>query len=315
MNSRRIFILSCAILILISVPVYFLMNGPSARIGKVLGNSVNNFYSQKTIKVSPLPKRNDDISDPNILAGSVVLMDGNERTILYSKNPQESVPIASVTKVMTALVSMDLYGLSDIVEAGDSAVSVAGSKIFLKKGEKMKVEDLLYGLPLNSGNDAAYALANGKLSQADFVTKMNEKAKELGMKETEYKDPAGLDDTGRSSARDIAFLFTYALKNETFKKIVSTPDAVIQSIDKSETHELKNSNRLTTGEISLEGIIGGKTGFTPDAGHGLVSAAVRNAETLISVVLKTNSNAASASAEESKKLLDWGFGAFDFNRN
>jgi D-alanyl-D-alanine carboxypeptidase (penicillin-binding protein 5/6) len=134
----------------------------------------------------------------------------------------------------------------------------------------------------------------------------------LGLKNTHFKDVAGLDDSGRSTAKDIAILFSYGLSNPEFAKIVSTPELDVSSVDGKEIHKLKNSDRLVTGEIPLEGIIGGKTGFTPDAGHTLVSAATRDGQTLVAVVLKTASDSKVASAQEVKKLLTWGFESYIF---
>jgi D-alanyl-D-alanine carboxypeptidase len=144
---------------------------------------------------------------------------------------------------------------------------------------------------------------------------MNEKASEIGMKDTQFKDPAGLDDTGHSTAFDMAILFSYAIKNQTFKTVVGTAEKEIYSTDGSVVHKLKNTNRLTTQEIPFDGVIGGKTGFTPDAGHALVCAAEKNGVTLISVVIKTASSANSASAEETRKLLSWGFESYTFFKN
>lgn len=301
-----------SLILICSAGLIFVFSRNNAVDGRVLGASVNNFYSGKTVKISPPPVKHSNVSDPKILSESAILLYEPNKYILYSQNENYPVPIASITKVMTTLVSLDLYKLDDVVEVPQEAAKIIGSKIFLKQGEKITAENLLYGMLLNSGNDAARTLAVGKVSYQEFISLMNKKAENLGLKQTEFKDETGLDDQGYSSAKDVAILFSYALKNTEFEKIVNTPEKEIISVDGSETHLLKNSTRLTTGEIPLDGIIGGKTGFTPDAGHSLVSAASRNGVTLISVVLKTNDNSPTASASESKKLLTWGFDSFDF---
>jgi len=280
--------------------------------GLVLGESINNFYLEKTVKIHKYPKKIEPAAKVNIQADAAQLIDSKTKYPLFEKNPNKSVPIASITKVMTAIVVLDSYKLSDVVDVTKEDTEVIGSKVFLKAGEKLRVEDLLYCLLMPSGNDAAVTLATYKQSQQQFVEMMNQKAEEIGLKNTKFKDPAGLNDEGRSTAHDVAILFSYAMNKEDFIKIISTAEKTVTSTDGSEEHELKNSNRLTTGEIPMDGIIGGKTGFTPDAGHTLVSSAEKDGNRIIGVVLNTYSNAPSASAEEMKKLLTYGLTSYSF---
>ncbi len=297
-------------LILVGALLAFNYKKPSK--GSVLGSSINNFYLEKTVKLYQYPQKNPIAKDPNILAGSSILIDSKTKYPLFQKDSEKPVPIASITKVMTAIIVIENYKLDDIVTVNKDQTDVIGSKVFLKPGERITVENLLYCLLMNSGNDAAKTLSSMKVSQEEFVLLMNKKAEDLGLTNTHYMDPAGLNDQGHSSARDLAILFSYAISNEEFKKIVSTSEKVVTSVDGAESHELKNSNRLTTGEIKLDGIIGGKTGFTPDAGHTLVSSAERDGNTIVGVVLNTYSNTPSASADEMKKLLSYGFEAYTF---
>lgn len=308
---KRRYLLAIIILIVVGFGIWMFASKRNPE-GKILGLSINSFYSNKMMKIAPPPSRISGISDPNILAESAVLIHEQSKYPLYAKNADFKVPIASLTKVMTAVVSLETYKLTDIIEVKKENTEVTPTVIDLKPGEKISVESLLYGLLMHSGNDAALALASGKMTNDEFVSTMNTKALELGLSNTKFKDPAGLDDQGVSSAMDIAILFSYALKNPEFQKIVATSDMAVTSEDGSIVHTLKNSNRLTTGELPLPGIIGGKTGYTPDAGHTLVSAATQNNQTLVGVVLKTNSNSPSASAEETRKLLTWGFQAYTF---
>jgi D-alanyl-D-alanine carboxypeptidase len=164
---------------------------------------------------------------------------------------------------------------------------------------------------IKSGNDAAYALAeyyssDGSGNVEAFVKLMNDKAYDLGMYDTHYEDPAGLDTTGYSSAQDLFTITKYALKYKQFAEIVSTPKTVVTSTDGSIFHQLDNSNRLV-GEYNYMGAIGVKTGYMPEAGHCLVGAAKRDGHTLIVVILQTNADTATASADEARKLLDWGW--------
>lgn len=309
MNKNVIFsILGVLILAVSGYYVFFSKNGD----GKVLGTSINSFYSQKINEIDPPPKKNSNTIDPVIRAGSAILVHEPSKYFLYSKNSDQKVPIASITKIMTAIITLENYKLTDIIEIKSDSTNVTPSVMNLVPGERITVENLMYGLLLNSGNDAALALSSSKMPLDSFVSLMNKKANELGLENSIFKDPAGLDDNGVSSARDVAILFSYALKIEEIEKLISTAKTEVKSVDETVTHKLENSNRLTTGEIPLDGVIGGKTGYTPDAGHTLVCAASRNNQLLISVVLNTTSNSPSASAEETKKLLTWGFNSFQF---
>lgn len=297
----------------LGLAIYFVLTASSGNSnGKVLGASINRFYSDKVLEVKKPPTRKDTAKDPIINTSSAILIRAEDKYPLYEKKSETQAPVASITKVMTAVLALELYKLEDIVEVKKENTEVIPSKIFLITGEKMTVSNLLHGALISSGNDAANALATFKMTRQEFVNKMNEKALELGMLNTKFMDPAGLDDDGRSSAKDIAILFSYALKNDTFKSIISKSEYQAVSVDGSQTHDLKNSNRMITGELPLDGVIGGKTGFTLDAGHTLVCAASRNNQTLVAVVLNTASNAPSASAEENRKLLSWGFDSFIF---
>jgi len=311
MKTKFLVIGISASLILTLIVYYLLTNKPSNP--KVLGISVNNFYSNKNIELERIPEKKTGVQDPNILADVVMLIDDETKYPLFYKNEKEPVPIASITKVMTFIIARENYKLDEIVEIGDESTKVVGSKINLKNSEKITVESLLYGLLINSGNDAASALSCHFGSQEEFVKKMNEKARELEMNNTYFVDSAGLNDGGRSSAFDIAIMFSYALKDDLFKNIIKISETEIHSVDGEIIHSLKNSNRLITGEIQLGGILGGKTGFTLDAGHTLVCAAERDGNRLISVILKTFVNTKTASAYESQKLLSWGFESYNFN--
>jgi len=312
--NKRVFLFSVIAIVAISIPIFIvLQTRPTA--GTVLGSSVNNFYIKKAIATSQPPQRKENIKDPLVYADYVVLLEDSSKYPLYQKQSGAVVPIASMTKVMTAVVAMDLYKGSDILTVSDEASKVTGSKIGLQSGEKLTFDDILFGLLMNSGNDAAEVLAGGRKTKVEFVELMNQKAQEIGMKDTQFKDPAGLDDSGRSTAFDMAILFSYAIKNQKFRSVVGTAEKEIFSVDQTVSHQLKNTNRLTTQEIPFEGVIGGKTGYTIEAGHALVCAAEQNGVTLVSVIIKTHSSSNSASAQETNKLFSWGFESFNFFSN
>lgn len=246
---------------------------------------------------------------PDIKANAYLLADMDSGTVLLRSNIKDKVPIASTTKIMTAVIALEYYKLDDLVTVSGAATSQAGADVFLRTGEKITVRELLYCLLIKSGNDSAYALAEHYNTDLDmgidkFVNLMNQKSKELGMKSTNYLDPAGLDVAGYSTAYDLFLLTKYAMKNQVFRQIVATKEYTAKSSDGEIRHQLVNSNRLVN-EYNYSGAIGVKTGYIPEAGHCLVSAVRQNGYILIGVVLKTYLDTATASADESKKLFDW----------
>lgn len=260
--------------------------------------------------ILPRPRIKNSIS-PQINAQSYILVDANSGTIILKNNSKDRVPIASTTKIMTALVVLENYKLEDIVTISPAATAQIGADANLIVGEKISIKELLHCMLIKSGNDSAYALAEfynnqGEVGTKRFVQKMNEKARELGLKDTEYHDSAGLDVTGYSSANDLAIVTKEALKNETFLNIVGKAQYTATSVDGKIRHSLDNSNRLVN-QYQYPGAIGVKTGYMPEAGHCLVGAATRNGHTFIAIVLKTFADTPSASADETRKLLDWGF--------
>ncbi|MFA5927137.1 MAG: D-alanyl-D-alanine carboxypeptidase family protein [Patescibacteria group bacterium] len=261
--------------------------------------------------ILPRPIVSPTSSQPQILAKHYLLADADTDKIIIKQSPKERVPIASTTKIMTAVVVLENYDLDDVVTVSERAAYQIGADAFLRVGEQITVRSLLKALLIKSGNDSAYALAehinsSGETGTGKFVGLMNQKAKELGLVDTDYRDPAGLDTTGYSSAFDLYLVTKHALKNPIFADIVKTEHAVVKDVDGSIFHELKNSNRLV-GEYQYSGAIGVKTGYMPEAGHILVSAARRDGHTLVGVVVDTFADTAPASADESRKLLDWGF--------
>lgn len=263
------------------------------------------------IKPAKIPIKKIGASEPIINAKAVYLIDIDSAYPLYAKNSNHQLPIASTTKIATAMVVLDSYGshLSDVVTISRKMVNVEPSVINLRVGEKITVENLLNGLLIMSGNDSAYSLAEYFGGMDSFVKEMNAKVSQIGLINTRYFDPAGLDDNGYSTAKDLATLASYAYRNQKFSEIVSTPEKNIASQDGRIIHELTNSNRLIrASEIYFyPNSIGGKTGFTYAAGHVLVSAAQKDGHRILAVILNTNANTTDASARESKKMLEWGF--------
>jgi len=297
------------LLFLVQKSANYFTNNNSNDNGSVLGvkndnqsriNELKNKLVLPPVTVPGTPK-------PIINAKNYVLVDQKSAEIIVAKDEHISVPIASITKLMTAILTMENGKLDAITTVSKNAIYTNGSTIGLAIDEKISINDLLNALLINSANDSAIVLAEYiSGSEEKFVELMNSKANDLRMSNTHFLDPAGLNDEGRSSANDIAILLSYALRFDNIKSIIKTPEKDIVSIS-GLTHHLVNSNRLVKEEMFFSGIIGGKTGFTPTAGHNLVSAAERDGHILIAVIINTYSSSITASAEECKSLLEWGF--------
>jgi len=247
------------------------------------------------------------VEGPEIRATAAVLMDGASGRVLYAKNPHLPLPQASTTKITTAVLALEKGRLSDVVRVSKEAAETPESSIWLEEGEELTLEDLLYALMLRSANDAAAAIAEyiGG-TQEGFVALMNQRAAELGARDTHYVNPHGLDDPNHySSAYDLALLARYALTLPEFRRIVTTTERVIPWGGHPWNRVLYNRNRLLTGPDPYPGAIGVKTGYTRRAGSCLVGAAERGDLELIAVVLNSPDMYG-----EVKALLDYGFAYF-----
>ena len=213
---------------------------------------------------------------------STIIMDNTTGRILYQENIHEQKLIASITKVMTAIVVLENFDIKKTITVGEEVLSMYGTNIYLEVGEEMTIEDLLYGLLLRSGNDAATTLATNTVGEKEFVDLMNEKAQSIGMKETTFENPHGLDDDTKnlSTAFDMALLARYAYQNPIYQKMISTKKYITKSNLKS--YEWYNRMSLLT---NYKYCIGGKNGYTPKAGKTLISYAKKNNQILIIVSL------------------------------
>ncbi len=208
------------------------------------------------------------------------VMDMQTGQVLYEKNSRERHSMASTTKIMTALVAIENGTLSDLVTVGKNAAGVEGTSLYLKKGDKVSLEDLLYGLMLQSGNDAAIAIAEHISGSVEsFAKLMTERAHALGATDTAFQNPNGLDADGHyTTAYDLALITRAALKNETFATICATKSKSIRG----GTQTVTNHNKLLS---RYDGCVGVKTGFTKKTGRCLVSSAVRDGRQMICVTL------------------------------
>ena len=236
----------------------------------------------------------------SLSAQSAVLIDARDGRVLYEKDADTPRPMASTTKIMTAVVALESCDVNEIIEIADEAVGVEGSSIYLQKGERMTLLELLYALLLQSANDAAVAIAVGVGgSVGNFADMMNEKAMSLGLTSTHFENPNGLDADGHvTTARELALLTAYALKNPIFAEIVATYKRKISGPNGT-VRLVVNHNKLLN---MYDGCVGVKTGFTKKSGRCLVSTACRESLTLVSVTLSAPDD-----WRDHTELLDFGF--------
>ncbi len=240
---------------------------------------------------------------PRVTADAAVLMEASTGQVLFAKNAHQQRPPASTTKILTALLAIEGGRLEQVVTVSSRAATVGESSMHLFPGQRLTLEQLLYGALLRSGNDACVAIAEHIAgSEENFVWLMNQKSRELGARNTHFCNPHGLPARGHlSSAYDLALLTRYALKNPTFRALVSTRYRGFVNPPWREYH-LQNTNRLLW---SYQGADGVKTGTTSEAGMCLVASASRGGRQLISVVLHSDDRYG-----DTMVLLDYGFTCF-----
>ncbi len=235
---------------------------------------------------------------------SAVLLDADSNRVLYEKNKDERLLTASIAKIMTAVVVIENIDVKEeVLITYDDSIQV-GSSVYLREGDRVKIVDLLHGLLLRSGNDCAHALAMSiSDSLEDFSILMNEKAKELGMYNSTFENPSGLDENTKnySTAHDMALLTSYAIDNPIFKKIFTTTSYKV-SVNEEKTLYWKNKHRLVTGDNY---IIGGKTGYTEAAGRTLVSYASKDGKNLIAVTFDDGND-----WNDHSNMFEYGFNNF-----
>ena len=240
-------------------------------------------------------------------ARAMCVIERNSGRVLYSKNEHERLPMASLTKIITAIVAIENNAdLDRVIEIPKEATGIEGSTIYLKAGEHLSIRDLLFGLMLRSGNDAAVALSIATSGSVDaFMTLANEFVARLGLVNTHLVTPNGLhDDNHFTSALDLARVTAYALNNPTFAEIVKTQKTVIPNEFKAnENRLLKNKNKLLAQLADADGV---KTGYTKKAGRCFVGSATRNGMQLVCVLLDCK-----PMFEDCAKLLERGFDEFE----
>lgn len=267
-----------------------------------------NFEKTQETKVLDLPPPplypvNISNSYPSFLtAEGIVVIDLRSGVILYSKNPDAKLSPASTTKLMTALVGINHYGLDDVLTV--KTVETTRNVMGLVSGEKLTFESLLYGLLVESANDAAVTIAENYPGGKDaFIQTMNRKADSLHLTNTHFANPIGFDDPNQyTTASDLGKLATVALRDKTISKIVATRSITVSDINYIYFHELKNVNQLL-GEIP--GVAGVKTGYTQNAAECLVTLVRRDNNEILTVVLRSSDR-----FKETAYLISWVFQNF-----
>jgi len=254
------------------------------------------------IQIEPLAIVVDqEIPPPNIGAKAVLVIETHSNEALYSQNVWETFPIASLTKLMTALIVKEKANLDEVVTVGPIIHKVGGSEMGLKEGEKISIHNLLKGLLITSGNDAAMVLGEAVAGSPEaFVELMNQRKHGLGLESTQFVDPAGIQNGNVSSAFEIAHLAKHVFKDPLLQSIMREKEAIVTSADGKYTHVLSNTNRLLGTDIG-ERIIAGKTGTTPLAGQCLISFIGNESDRTTMTVILGSSNR----YEEMKKLIEW----------
>jgi len=291
LKKRIIYICTIIILILANCTVYVFADDADEE--ELLENEV------KEISVETIA---EEQKEPVLNARAAVIYDRKTKEIIWGKNENEKKAMASTTKIMTAIVVLEKGNLSDVVTISKKAANTGGSRLKINTNDKISVLDLLYGLMLRSGNDAAVALAEYVGGSIEgFAKLMNKKAIEIGLKNTHFVTPHGLDNIEHyTTAYELAVLTDYAMQNEKFSKIVNTKNTTI-SIN-GVARNIYNTNELLG---TLNGVNGVKTGFTNNAGRCLVTSCTRNGNQIITVVL--GCDAKKYRTSDSIKLIEYAF--------
>jgi len=268
-------------------------------------------YSLHTLAsqfIQPEPVRDILYPDPIINATSAIAIDLDTEKVLFAKDADRQLPMASITKIMTTLIVLNnKSNLDEVYTVPEAATQVTGSRMYLAVGERITINNLLKGALIESANDAAYTLAEDTFgSQAQFITAMNKYAETINLTGTHFANTWGMDDKNHySCARDLAHLTSVALQNTVFRNIVSVKQTTVTDISGKFQHNLNNTNKLLG---KYANIVGGKTGTTDNAGESLVVAAKGESNQTVIVVLLNSPDRFT----EGKTLLDWALKAYNW---
>ncbi len=259
----------------------------------------------KLDEINPLPVDNSSKSI-EIRAKSAAILDLKTNKILFQKNAKESLPVASITKLMSAVALIENFDLDQTVTVSYKAAYPIGSKMHLYPGEQIKASELVRGMLIASANDAAKALEE-HFGREEIVEKMNQKAQFLGLKDTHFVEVSGLDPENKSSVADLIILSRYALKNPQIEQAVQVKEYTAVSVDGELQHQIHTTNRLLKNDPDIFGV---KTGYTEEAGSCLIAGADRDGHEIISVILGMDDY--NQRFSESRILLNWAFANFNW---
>lgn len=303
-----------ALVVIVSIGAFFVFRGgnkatstanPSVQ-GQVVKNKKpqipNNWFPKMTAF-----EVNKNAGDIYLSAKSAIVVDYDSGEVIFAKNAKDRLPVASTVKIMSALVALENAQLNDVFAVSEKASSIGENSMGLEKGEVLTLSELLYGMLLVSGNDAAVSVAEGIAQNEDvFVAMMNEKAKSIGLDDTLFINATGLDEDSRpqySTSYDMATLARYTWENYgEFRKIASTEHIVLEENSRHKTFDLYNDTNLLT---TYPGVRGIKPGFTWEAGWCLVTYAENDGKKLLAVILGSEDRRG-----EMVRLLDYGFSKY-----
>lgn len=231
-----------------------------------------------------IPVHSEELAENSLYAEAALLMDGENGRVLYGKNQNQAMPMASTTKIMTLIIALEYGNLEDVVTVSSYAASMPKVRLGIREGEQYYLKDLLYSLMLESHNDVAVAIAEHIGGSVEgFSRMMNQKARDLGAYDTNFVTPNGLDAKGHyTTAVDLANIARYGIELPKFVEITNTPSYGFQTVDRKRSFQVSNKNAFLT---QMEGAFGVKTGFTGGAGYCFVGALKVGEKTFISVVL------------------------------
>jgi len=264
----------------------------------------------KIVQNANAPVKRQNYVSPIVYANAALAIDMNSNEILFEQDANKRMPIASLTKLMTLLIVLEDNKLNETVLISQKSATVEGSTMYLRVGEEISVRNLIYGAIINSANDAAIALAEHNAGSTElFVKKMNQKAKNLGLLNTHFANPVGLDDQENySSALDIAKLSKEIYKNEFIQKAAKISEMEVVDKNQYYTHNLKTTNKLLNSYLHIDGL---KTGTTELAGQCLTTIAENeDGKKIITVVLHSPDR-----FQETKAIIDWSFRAYNWKKH
>jgi len=295
------FYLASAFIIFTTIFIYLFSGSPdtnlvSPSVERIINPGLNQWFPKQVL--------GSQSAESKISAKAAFFVEANSGDVLYEKNIHEKLPIASLVKIMTALIALEHKGMNDYYRVSANAASQEPDKMLLIKDEELTLKELLYGIFLISANDAAEVIAEGTYrDKEEFVKEMNRKASQLGMKDSYFVNPTGLDeDEGNSysSAYDLALLTRHIIKRFPEVVDISKVEHIVLPItEKHQDYDMYSGINLLT---TYPGVVGFKTGYTPNAGYTLVTLARRNGKEVVGVLLDSQYR-----RDEARELLDYSF--------